>query len=416
MRKPSQEQGRERPYATGTSMRVAELATSISRKGTGVFQAVRQLAMNTQELGHQVRVFGLRDEYTDADLTAWGAVSVKDHSIVGPRSFGFSPAFVRSIQDFTADILHAHGLWMYPSVASLIVSRRGNVPLVVTPHGSLNPYALRISSWKKKIATWLYEGPHLRRASCLHAVSEAEAASFRALGLRKPICVIPLGQELPPEVPAVRCHGNSDVGSGRKDLLFLSRLHPLKGVPNLLRAWAECQRSDREAGSWRLVVAGWGQNGYAESLKSMVQEMGIADSVIFPGPLFDAKKDSALRTAQAFILPSSGEALPMAVLEAWAYRLPVLITPQCNLPEGFTEGAAVRADPNVASLTEGLRTLFAMTDCERERMGVRGRRLIEQRFSWRTLAKQMTDVYRWVLGAGPRPDCVRSQSGASALP
>ena len=388
-------------------MRVANLVGSVSRQACGVFQVVRHLAINTQQLGDQVTVFGLRDEFTDADMAAWGMVSVRAHPVVGPRSFGFSPGLLRSIQDARIDVLHAHGLWMYPSVASLTLCRREKLPLVLTPHGMLNPYALRISPWKKKIATWLYEGAHLRRASCLHAFSESEAASIRALGLRNPICVIPNGQELPPARSFEEGGEGWSDPLGRKDLLYLSRLHPHKGAPNLLRAWAACQKTDRQAGGWRLVVAGWDQNGHAELLKRMVHELGIADSVVFPGPLFDGKKESALRSAEAFVLPSNGEALPMAILEAWAYQLPVLMTPKCNLPEGFAHGAAVKADPDVTSLTEGLRTLFAMSESEREQMGARGRRLVEQRFSWPSVAKQMSHVYRWVLGGGPRPDCVR---------
>jgi poly(glycerol-phosphate) alpha-glucosyltransferase len=83
------------------------------------------------------------------------------------------------------------------------------------------------------------------------------------------------------------------------------------------------------------------------------------------------------------------------------------MTPQCNLQEGFVEEAAVKADPDVGSLTQGLRTLFAMGDSEREQMGARGRRLVEQRFSWPRVTKQIISVYEWVLGGGPKPDCVR---------
>jgi poly(glycerol-phosphate) alpha-glucosyltransferase len=388
-------------------MKVGNLVGSISRKGAGVFQAVRHLAINTQQLGHHVMVFGLRDEFTDADSPAWGTLSVRVHPVVGPRSFGFSPGLVGSIEDSRIDVLHAHGLWMYPSVASLTLCRREKLPLVLAPHGMLDPWAVRNSAWKKKIAMWLYEGAHLRGASCLHALSEAEAASMRALGLRNPICMIPLGQEVPQDGAAERRPEGSQLATGRRLLLFLGRLHPKKGLPNLLRAWAACQKAGREATDWALVVAGWDQNGHERLLKHMASELGIANTVLFAGPLFDANKDTAFRCADAFVLPSYSEGLPVAILEAWAYQIPVLMTPQCNLPEGFAEGAAVRADPDVASLTQGLRTLFAMSKSEREQMGARGRRLIQMRFSWPSVAKQMSDVYRWALGGGARPDCVR---------
>ncbi len=388
-------------------MRVGSLTASVSRQGSGVFHAVRHLAINTQNLGSKVEVFGLRDEFTEADLPAWGSVSVRVHHVVGPRGFGFSPGLVRSIQDSGIDILHTHGLWMYPSVASLMLCRRTQLPLVVSPHGMLDPWAVRNSAWKKKLATWLYEGAHLRGAACLHALCESEASCFRTLGLQNPICVIPNGQELPPDAALEKPREGSSLVPDRKALLFLGRLHPKKGVPNLLRAWAVCQKTEHEATNWVMVVAGWDQDGHEGLLKRMVGELGIADSVMFTGPLFNGKKAHAFRRAEAFVLPSYSEGLPVAVLEAWGWRLPVLMTPPCHLPEGFAEGAAVKADPDVASLTQGLRTLFAMSKSEREQMGARGRRLVEQKFSWPHVAEQMVGVYRWVLGGGPRPDCVR---------
>jgi poly(glycerol-phosphate) alpha-glucosyltransferase len=388
-------------------MNIGHLTSSVSRKASGPFHSVRNLAISTQKLGHHVMVFGLKDEFTEADLPAWGAVPVKTHSVVGPRRFGFSPGLVRSIQDSRIDLLHVHGVWMYPSIANLRVRRRRQVPYMVSPHGMLDPWALQNSAWKKKIATSLYEGAHLRGAGCLRALCESEAASMRALGLRNAICVIPNGQILPVESPVMDAQNRSSSTGDRKVLLFLGRLHPKKGLPDLLRAWAICQNTEPEAAYWTLAVAGGDEDGHTNLLRRMVVGLGIEKSVFFTGPLFDQRKAQAFQRAEAFILPSLSEGLPVAVLEAWSWRLPVLMTPQCNLPEGFAEGAAIRVDPNVESLTQGLRALFRMSKSEREEMAARGRRLVELRFSWPVVAEQMVSVYRWVLGAGPRPDCVR---------
>ena len=387
-------------------MRVGHVVASASRCGSGVFHVVRNLTLNTQMLGHEVTVFGLKDEFTEADMPAWRTVPVKVHSILGPRNFGFSPELVRSIRDSGIDSLHTHGLWQYPSIAGSVACRRGNLPSVVTPHGMLDPWALGNSRWKKRLAMWLFEGAHLRQASCLHALSESEAFSIRAAGLQNPICVIPNGQYLPPDVSPADHPECNDLAPGKRVLLFLGRLSPQKGLPNLLRAWASCQTAQAEARNWVLVLVGGEERGHGPLLRRMVSELGIAESVFFPGPLFNSKKDRALRRADAFVLPSNMEGLPLAVLEAWAYRLPVLMTPQCNLPEGFEVGAALKAETAVASLTEGLRTLFSMSDADRHAMGARARRLVEQRFSWARAAEQMVLVYNWVLGGGPRPYCV----------
>ena len=106
------------------------------------------------------------------------------------------------------------------------------------------------------------------------------------------------------------------------------------------------------------------------------------------------------------MLPSLSEGLPLAVLEAWSYGLPVLMTEACNLPEGFAAGAALPIGTDRAGIAAGLRQLFALSDAERRDMGARGRALVRERFTWASVGEQMTAVYEWVLGGGPPPSCV----------
>jgi poly(glycerol-phosphate) alpha-glucosyltransferase len=106
------------------------------------------------------------------------------------------------------------------------------------------------------------------------------------------------------------------------------------------------------------------------------------------------------------VLPSLSEGLPVAVLEAWSYGLPVLMTEACNLPESFAAGAALRIGADRAGIAAGLRRLFALSDAERGDMGARGRALVRERFTRRSIGEQMAAVYRWVLGGGAPPSCV----------
>jgi poly(glycerol-phosphate) alpha-glucosyltransferase len=278
----------------------------------------------------------------------------------------------------------------------------------VSPRGTLDPWALANSAWKKRLAGWLYENRHLRGAACLHALCEAEAAAIRAHGLHNPVCVIPNGVDLPGSTTGPRPGWEGDRVLGRHVLLYLGRLHPKKNLISLLEAWAAAQRSASGGREWRLVVAGWDQGGYEERLRWAATELEVEESVHFAGPQFGEEKHATLCRADAFILPSLSEGLPVAVLEAWAYGLPVVMTPECNLTEGFQASAAIRIGTDAESLARGLAELFEMGESQLREMGKRGRRLVEERFSWPKIARQMKEVYEWVLGGGPRPECVRT--------
>jgi len=257
--------------------------------------------------------------------------------------------------------------------------------------------------WKKRVASLLYENQHLRGAACLRALSEAEAQSIRSYGLRNPICVIPNGVDLPDlgESPAKTQSAN------RKTLLYLGRLHPKKNISNLIRAWNETFKSQRGSGErWVLAIAGWDQGGYEAQLRQLTTDLGLLTSVIFQGPQFGADKTECYRDCDAFILPSLSEGLPMAVLEAWAHAKPVLMTPECNLPEGFEADAALRIGTTSQEIAAGLKVLCEMSDNDRRQMGNRGRALVATRFSWPRIGEQMRRVFEWVLG-GEMPDTVR---------
>jgi poly(glycerol-phosphate) alpha-glucosyltransferase len=188
-----------------------------------------------------------------------------------------------------------------------------------------------------------------------------------------------------------------------RTLLFLGRLHPKKGIAELIDGW-KLSRARRN--SWVLEIVGWDDGGYEKALRERIGRAGVAKSVTWSGPLFGTSKDTALRRASAFILPSLSEGLPMTVLEAWAYGLPVLKTSQCNLPEGFTAGAAIHIEPKPESIAEGLDRMSGLADGELSEMGMLGRRLVVERFRWPQVAAKMNSVYDWILGNRPKPDCV----------
>ncbi len=389
-------------------MKLAVLAASVSRNAGGLFASVRQLCLELCGLGTEVTVLGLEDRHTAMDLGEWAPLRPATFRPYRPVSFGYAPEMFRALCGTGPEIAHSHGLWMYPSVAVSRWSRLAKAPYVISPRGMLDSWALRNSRWKKRVAGLCFENATLRRAACLHALSQSEAEAFRKLGFRAPICVIPNGVVVPERPVPRRPTWSRTLDDGAKVLLFLGRIHPKKGLKNLLRAWQCFERGSAQGReSWYLVIAGWDQSGHEEAMKRLARDLGLRQ-VRFAGPQFGDEKAASFGRAAAFVLPSYSEGLPMAVLEAWAYGLPVLMTPQCHLPVGFDRGAAVRIDPDSRSILEGLTTLLKASESDRCAMGQRARKLAQEEFAWPRVAADMNAVYGWILGGGTPPDCVLS--------
>src|SRR5260370_2976720 len=381
-------------------MKLAMLTPSISRRAGGLRDCVLNLARSLEEK-HDVRVdvLSVEDEFATADRPLWDPLSVH---LARPKlgTFRYAPELSQSLSAADPDLVHTHGLWTYLSIATLRWSQRMK-PYVVSPHGMLDPWALRNSQWKKRIASFLFERRHLKGASCLHAINRPEAVAMRNFGLKNPICVIPNGVEIPDSTSKSQPpESGNEFERDRKVLLYLGRLHPKKGLPTLLRSWREAISKN---GDWILVIAGWDQAGHRSELEQLVAQLGISDSVKFVGPLFGTERDAAYQSANAFVLPSLSEGQPLAVLEAWSHALPVIMTRECNLGEGFEKGAAVRMEPTIASGIDSLETLFSFVDAPLQDMGMCGKRLVASSFSWPRIAAEMFSVYQWVMGAGATP-------------
>ena len=392
-------------------MDILHITSFLSRRGGGVAPAVQALARSQRRLVASVRVAGLREKHAPRHTQGSADVPCYLGLCEGPTAFGFSRGLVKHIAELNGAIhvIHSHGLWMYPGCLARSHAERESTPLMVSPHGMLDSWALGNSRLNKRVAGWLYENRNLRAAACIHALCESEYRSIRAYGLKNPVAIIPNGIELPdpsagPQTPPWA----SQIGADKKVMLFLGRIHPKKGLVNLIRAWG-ILKAGKSAGldDWHLVVAGWSQKGHEGELKRLAQEWNLGTDVSFTGPLYGAAKDAALRAAKVFILPSFSEGLPMAVLEAWAYGLPVVMTRECNLPQGFEAGADLEIRPEVDSVAEGLRSFLGLSESARMQIGRNGLELVRSKFAWPSIAAEMLNVYKWVLGHGSQPHCVR---------
>ena len=382
-------------------MKIALVTHWLSSAGGGVTTVVEALSAALLEAGAEIRVFGLRDGLWLTEQAGWRGAPAEAFATVGPPTLGLAPALGSALRDFMPDVIHTHGIWRFTSAT---VARRGasGVPYVVSPHGMMDGWALRTSRLKKHVARVLFEARHLSGASCLHALNPAEAEALRGYGLTGSVATIPNGVALPGLGEPTAPPWSSHFGLGAKVLLFLGRLHPKKNVDGLLRAVATLFEQGR-LGDWFVGIAGWGQGGHDAELRALTCELGLCARVAFLGALHGADKEAAFHHAEAFVLPSHSEGLPMAVLEAWAHGLPVAMTMACNIPEGFEVGAAKEIGTTSAELVSTLGEFLGYKTEDLTKMGKRGRTLVGENFSWPAIAKRLMDVYQWMLSGGSAP-------------
>jgi glycosyltransferase involved in cell wall biosynthesis len=310
----------------------------------------------------------------------------------------WSPAFGRLLAQALAVagpcIAHDHGIWLPTNVLAARVARRAQVPFVVSPHGMLEPWSLGRRALKKRLAWHAYQRPLLRSAVAFHATSEDELRSLRTLGFGQPIAVIPHGVDAPPR-PLARPTGET------RTALFLGRLHPVKGIETLLRAWAALRPS-----GWRLIVAGPDQGGFGPRMRALSGALGLGGCVTFPGEVDDAGKWTLFERADLFVLPSHTENFGMVVGEALLAGLPVVTTEHTPWRWIESDSCGWCVAPRLEAITAALRDSTSRSPADLAAMGERGRQAAQQRCSWPIAARAMAAFYAWLLGRGRRPGCV----------
>ncbi len=384
--------------------RLGIVALSMSRDGGGITPVARAQALAVYHRHRwDVQVMGIDDPHAREDLHLWEPLSPFLGPAWGSGSSSISPGLTRHLLTSSVELVHKHGLWDYASVAVNRWHRKTRRPYLISLHGMLNRLALARSRWKKRLAWPLFERRHLGRAACLHALSHQEARAARSFGLKNPIAVIPNGVDLPDAITQPPPAWSSAGGGNLRTLLYIGRFHPIKGLEQLIRGFG-LARQQGFGDDWQLVLAGWDQGGHKADLQRLVTDLGLIAQVQFLGPLYGDAKQAALHHAEGFVLPSTSEGQPVAVLEAWSFGLPVLMTPECNLPIGFEHQAAVQIETNAAATARGLHQFFQLNDGERRVMGQRGQQLVTAMFTWDKVCDSLVDVYRWILGESPPPD------------
>jgi glycosyltransferase involved in cell wall biosynthesis len=367
-------------------MRVGYLVSRLSRLGGGVSEAVVNLSLalkNAEDI--QLRIFAGRDEFTDDDCRRLEGIQVFSQKVRGPKAINFIPGLYSAVLNADLDLLHVHGIWQYPSAVAAMWNSKTKRPYVVSPHGMLDPWILSRGRIKKLFANLAYERRNVRHAAVVHAVTDQEASEISSYSPRALVTVIPNGIDVGLQV------GQASHVPRRATVGFIGRIHPKKNLCAAIDAWSTLSNIMK---GWRFVIAGWGEPEHVRAVEAKIGCLSPGCNIEFVGPLYGSDKARLLSEARFMLLPSFGEGLPMAVLEAWAKGTPTLMSDFCNLPEAFQMGASLSCGVSVDTIRACLSEALTLTPERWVAMSEASVALVRSRYSSTVVADKWIQTYR----------------------
>ena len=294
------------------------------------------------------------------------------------------------------DLVHLHALW-HPCLHKVVSAcRKAGVPYVISPRGMLDPWALSVKPLRKKIARLLFQDRDLHGAAAIHATAEAEAEHIRAAGFTNKIIISPNGVDVPEEGISTKGEGGRKKEEGGKKIaLFLSRLHPGKGLIALAEAWAKV----RPVG-WIMRVVGPDSYGHKAEVIAKLRSLGIDGDWQFRDMVDDKEKWREYAAADLLVHPSVSENFGITIAEGLAAGLPVICTKGTPWSDIEVRKCGWWIDVGVDSLVTALRSATSLTEDERGEMGKRGRKLVEEKYTWEAVCGKMVEGYESILNHG----------------
>jgi len=294
------------------------------------------------------------------------------------------------------DLIHLHGMWSPFLAVAALVAKRKDIPLVISPHGCLEPWALGYKRYKKLLAMKIYQAPILRFASMFIATADQEANSIRRLGLRQPVAIIPNGVD-------VDVTPHRDANKEIRTILFLSRIHPKKGLFDLVEAWAIVRQS-----GWKLVIAGSDEAGHCAQIEALIRKKGLEADFEFVGFVDGTHKQTCFDRADIFILPTYSENFGIAIAEALANELPVITTTGAPWRDLLDYHCGWWVEPGVQGISNALKSAIECKPEEMKQMGQRGRKLVIEKYSWGKIGYAALNASNWILAPSlPKPEAFK---------
>jgi glycosyltransferase involved in cell wall biosynthesis len=369
---------------------IIHITPSIGQRSFGLGPAVLNLTNMQNHYGLDAKIWCLDD---DVDRQ-WASVTfgievekIQSFPRLGFNALGLSRKMERaaaSSEYKNISIVHQHAIWTGVSRVTCIMRKVHKVPTVITPHGSLQKWALNKSMWKKKIVLCLYERKNLH-------------------GLLNPIAVIPNGISnnwLDSRGDGEVFRRQFDISIDKRILLFLSRITPKKGILMLLEALHEVRKNFAD---WQFVIAGADEFGHQAEVENYIIEKGLMKFVKIVGPLFGQIKRDAFAATDLLVLPSFSEGAPIVILEALGAEVPVLATKASPWKDLETFSCGWWPNISTVAIIEALRDAIKCSPEQLKLMGQRGKKLVADKYTWDRSAQMTIELYQWLLRYRDQP-------------
>lgn len=368
----------------------------------GTIRSVHGLCKGLVKLGHDIHVFTTNvDGPSDSDVPLRTPVNIdgvkvwyfpSNHLRRLYWSQAMSKVFKLYAKGF--DILHLHSIYLWPTWAAARAAHAENIPYIITPHGMLVKELIRRKSRLLKLA-WIHliERHNLEHASSIHMTSKREVDEASRFGFHLPsVFVVPNGVDF----QSSNRYEEGVSASIRKVLkktpflLFLGRVSWEKGLDRLIPALSNIP-------DVHLIIAGNDEENYRTVLEPLADKFDVKNRITFTGPVYGADKTALLRHAAIVVLPSYSENFGIVVMEAMAAGRPVVVTPEVGLADTVQEtGAGLVVEGKSEKLGEAIKSLLSKPT-ELEQMGKRGRKAVEDNFTWDAVARKMEMEYYQIL-------------------
>lgn len=391
-------------------MNILNIIENIDNSYGGPAKSVPFLIKYLNKIAVQNKIISiaLKEDETN-DICKKNNIEIISSKYSGPEFLKYSNKFCKTITDEITDqtILHTQSLWNYPPYCAFKLSKKYELPLIMSIRGNLYDWNLNKSKWKKDLALSLFQMKMFKEASCLHATEENEVQAIRNLGIKTPVALISNGievdefEKLPSKKEAII---NLGLNTTKRYILFMSRIDSKKGLEYLVKSFIALEKVFSE---WELLIAGpVYDHKYFDNINTNINNANINDKVHYFGMVNGQKRLDLFAASELFVLPAHTENFGMVIGEAMASKIPVITTTGTPWKVLNDDSAGWWVELNDKNIVRTLEEAMKKNPQELKKMGEQGYNIIKKDFTWEEVANKMKHVYSWILGKAKKPNFV----------